>query len=134
MRNRAKPEGSIAEAYIIDECLTFCSRYFDDVETRFNRQGRQNSCRDDVIPQDTLSVFTHSVKLLGGGKVSYNDSDFDKLVWFVLNNCEEIDQYKMYVSFLVSFRFVPFFCSLPGLSSASYFAPFFMLPVFFQAV
>lgn len=37
VRNRARPEGSIAEAYIVDECLTFCSRYFSDVETRYNR-------------------------------------------------------------------------------------------------
>ena len=26
MRNRARPEGSIAESYIADECLTFCSK------------------------------------------------------------------------------------------------------------
>ena len=40
VRNRARPEGSIAEAYIADECLTFCSRYMDDVDTRFNRELR----------------------------------------------------------------------------------------------
>jgi hypothetical protein len=38
--NRARPEGSIAEAYIAEECLTFCSRYMEDVETRFNRAPR----------------------------------------------------------------------------------------------
>jgi hypothetical protein len=32
VRNRARPEGSIAEAYIADECLTFCSKYMDDVK------------------------------------------------------------------------------------------------------
>jgi hypothetical protein len=26
VRNMARPEGSIAEAYVVDECLTFCSR------------------------------------------------------------------------------------------------------------
>ena len=40
VRNRARPEGSIAEAYIADECLTFCSRYMDDVETIFNQKLR----------------------------------------------------------------------------------------------
>jgi hypothetical protein len=40
VRNRARPEGSIAEAYIADECLTFCSRYLDGVETRFNQEPR----------------------------------------------------------------------------------------------
>ncbi|XP_038982201.1 uncharacterized protein LOC120110683 [Phoenix dactylifera] len=32
VRNRAYPEGSIAEGYIADECLTFCSRYLEGVE------------------------------------------------------------------------------------------------------
>ena len=31
MRNRSRLEGSIAEAYIADECLSFCSKYMDDV-------------------------------------------------------------------------------------------------------
>jgi hypothetical protein len=38
MRNQAMPEGSIAEEYVVNEALTFCSRYFaaDDVATQFN--------------------------------------------------------------------------------------------------
>lgn len=41
MRNRSHPEGSIAEGYIADECLIFCSRYLtDDVQTMFNRLAR----------------------------------------------------------------------------------------------
>ncbi|GJS01649.1 acidic leucine-rich nuclear phosphoprotein 32 family member A [Tanacetum coccineum] len=33
VRNKAKPEGSIAEGYVAEEALTFCSRYLkDDVE------------------------------------------------------------------------------------------------------
>ncbi|WVZ98199.1 hypothetical protein U9M48_043668 [Paspalum notatum var. saurae] len=32
--NMARPEGSIAEAYVANECLTSCSRYFDDLDTR----------------------------------------------------------------------------------------------------
>ena len=36
VRNAAKLEGSISEGYVVDEVLTFCLRYFDNVETRFN--------------------------------------------------------------------------------------------------
>ncbi|GJY75871.1 hypothetical protein Tco_0480987 [Tanacetum coccineum] len=47
VQNKAKPEGSIAEGYVAEEALTFCSRYLkDDVETRFNRLGRN----DDGLP------------------------------------------------------------------------------------
>ncbi|XP_041011471.1 uncharacterized protein LOC121255261 [Juglans microcarpa x Juglans regia] len=42
VRNKARPEGSIAEAYIHLECLTFCSMYLHDIETRFNREERNN--------------------------------------------------------------------------------------------
>ena len=37
VRNNTRPEGSMAEAYITNECLTFCYRYLDDIVTRFNR-------------------------------------------------------------------------------------------------
>lgn len=42
VRNKARPEGSIAEAYIVDECLTFCSPYVEGVDTKFNRPHRYN--------------------------------------------------------------------------------------------
>jgi hypothetical protein len=40
VRNRSRPEGSITEAYVASEFLTFCSKYMDDVDTRFNRESR----------------------------------------------------------------------------------------------
>ncbi|GJV32522.1 hypothetical protein Tco_1392922, partial [Tanacetum coccineum] len=54
VRNKAKPEGSIAEGYVAEEALTFCSRYLkDDVETRFNRLGRN----DDGLPEEEPDKF-----------------------------------------------------------------------------
>lgn len=45
VRNKSRPEGSIAEAYLVEECLTLCSRYLHGgVETRLNRM-RRNSDR-----------------------------------------------------------------------------------------
>nr|GEZ44081.1 hypothetical protein [Tanacetum cinerariifolium] len=40
VRNKAKPEGSIAEGYVAQEALTFSSHYFQDVTTKFNRSDR----------------------------------------------------------------------------------------------
>ncbi|KAL5559557.1 hypothetical protein UlMin_035768 [Ulmus minor] len=70
VRNAAKPEGSIAEGYVVDEALTFCSRYFDDVETRFNRPDRND---DGIHPTRQLSVFESQCKPLG--KQSYVELD-----------------------------------------------------------
>ncbi|KAL5564918.1 hypothetical protein UlMin_028082 [Ulmus minor] len=77
VRNAAKPEGSIAEGYVVDEALTFCSRYFDDVETRFNRPDRND---DGIHPTRQLSVFESQCKPLG--KQSYvelDNNDRDKI-------------------------------------------------------
>ena len=46
MRNKSRPEGSIAEGYLLEECLTFCSRYLDDVETKLTRPSRNSSCEE----------------------------------------------------------------------------------------
>lgn len=40
--NRARPEGSIVEAYIVKECITFCSMYLQGVDTVFNREERND--------------------------------------------------------------------------------------------
>ena len=62
VRNVAKPEGSIAEGYVVDEALTFCSRYLYDVEMRFNRPDRNN---DGINPTRQLSIFESLYKPLG---------------------------------------------------------------------
>jgi len=38
--NKARPKGRIAEAYIAQDCVQFCLRYLDGVETRLNRYQR----------------------------------------------------------------------------------------------
>ena len=93
VRNRAKPEGSIAEAYVAREALTFCSRYMDDVETRFNRGETSGDGSLDNLEDCDISVFKHGVKLVGSCRVTYLEDEFDKLVWYVLNNCDEVQQY-----------------------------------------
>ncbi|OMO94184.1 Transposon, En/Spm-like protein [Corchorus capsularis] len=53
MGNRACPEGSIAEGYLANECLTFCSRYLEGAETSFNRPNRnEEGSSSDVDDED----------------------------------------------------------------------------------
>ena len=42
MKNKAHLEGSIAETYIVNESMTFCSMYLHDIETKFKRDGHIN--------------------------------------------------------------------------------------------
>jgi hypothetical protein len=69
VRNKARPEGSIAEAYVANEALTFCLRYFAtaDVATRFNQVGRNRENVDLLV--DGTSCFGHNVEVLGVGTI-----------------------------------------------------------------
>jgi hypothetical protein len=90
VRNKARPEGSIAEAYVADEALTFCSRYMEDVETRFNRAPRNVGFSDQSAY--TVDVFGHGVNLIGAYDYCYSD-EINELAWYVLNNCGQVEEY-----------------------------------------
>ncbi|GJU00232.1 hypothetical protein Tco_1110570 [Tanacetum coccineum] len=49
VRNKAKPEGSIAEGYVAEEALTLSSHYFRDVTTKFNHLEQFNKARWYVL-------------------------------------------------------------------------------------
>ena len=91
VRNQARPEGSIAEAYTAYECMTQCSPYFNDIISRFTRPERN---LDGQKTKTQCTIFGHGINLLGASKFHYKDKDYDSMVWFVLNNCEEVDEYR----------------------------------------
>ena len=93
VRNKARPEGSIAEGYIVDECLTFCSRFFkDDIETRFHKKDRNQDNHRKPGP-DELDIFSDGAKGFGKSILKLFEKEFDKMVWYVLNNCEKAESY-----------------------------------------
>ncbi|XP_006367988.2 uncharacterized protein [Solanum tuberosum] len=49
VRSRSHPEGCIAEGQWIQEIMTFCSRYLDDVETKSNRPLRNNTLSNETM-------------------------------------------------------------------------------------
>ncbi|KAM3394634.1 hypothetical protein P3S68_003637 [Capsicum galapagoense] len=93
VRNKAQPEGSFAEGYIIDECLTFCSMYLDDIETKFNRKDRNdNGYRKNDGP--ILYIYSKSVRPYKDGDYdAIPKKDFDMAQWYVLNNFEEAEPF-----------------------------------------
>ncbi|KAF5465155.1 hypothetical protein F2P56_015186 [Juglans regia] len=110
VKNKARPEGSIAEAYIHVECLTFCSMYLDDIETRFNRPERNiDGLEDDAI--DGFGIFTQKVRPLGvASPIQLDPRLFAEARWYVLNNCTEIAAYIEYASFICSQYFMLYNC------------------------
>jgi hypothetical protein len=93
MHQKTYPEGSITEGYIVNECLTFYSRYLkDDIETRFNKAERNQDKSAPVGPVE-LKVFSHGAKGFGKSILKNYKKDFDKMKWYVLDNCEEAESY-----------------------------------------
>ena len=110
VRNKTRPEGSIVEAYVADDALTFCSRYMDDVETRFNGPPRNPGFSDPSAY--VVDVFGHGGNLIGACDLGYAEN-FDQMVWYVLHNCDQAQEYIKYVqtSLSCTFAHVQFYCT-----------------------
>ncbi|XP_071729888.1 uncharacterized protein [Rutidosis leptorrhynchoides] len=63
VRNKSKPEGSIEEGYLAEECLSFCSLYLaSDVETIHNKTSRNH---DDGGDETVLPIFCMAGRPIG---------------------------------------------------------------------
>ena len=99
VRNKARPEGSIAEAFIMNECLTFCSMYLTGIETRFNRDPRNDDPRNDQFVCGDFDVFRQNVQPMGGLVMRTMSKDEKQTChWYVLNTCSQIEPYRRYIS------------------------------------
>ncbi|XP_062114428.1 uncharacterized protein LOC133825514 [Humulus lupulus] len=64
VKNKARPEGSIAEGNVIIEALNFCSMYLRGIETRFNLPDR-NPEHLGIRKQSTISIFNVPTRPFG---------------------------------------------------------------------
>ncbi|XP_016185333.1 uncharacterized protein LOC107626964 [Arachis ipaensis] len=62
---RAQSKGTIAEGYLSEEILTFCSRYLDNIESRINQPGRVDDQPVDVTHNLGETLFPTIGKALG---------------------------------------------------------------------
>ena len=93
--NKARVEGSIFEAYLLQELSTFGSHYFDaDVPCRINRVPRNDDGGDIDAPENCLSIFRHPGRGNKKLRTRYlSDEEYITARKYVLLNCEEIDPY-----------------------------------------
>ena len=86
VRNKARAEGCIAEAYIAAEASTFWSRFISDLKNGSNQDGSDENAKK--------SVFTHKVDLQGNiVNRELTQSEREKLTWCVLDNAQEADEF-----------------------------------------
>jgi hypothetical protein len=62
----------------------------DDVETMFNRAPRNIGFSNPSA--HNVDVFGHGVNLIGSCNLGYSE-DYDQMVWHVLNNCDQAQDY-----------------------------------------
>lgn len=94
VRNRALPEGSMAEGYLAEETITFASRYLDDdVETWLNRPLR-NEDDGGVTFEKGWEIFSESGRPLGVGIIcNIDNEELSQAHRYVLYNCAAVAPY-----------------------------------------
>jgi hypothetical protein len=89
VRNKAHPEGSIAEGYILEECMTFCSCFLEDIETKLDRPMRHERRVVNEPPggSSILGSIDYSKK---DCKLHHlTKSEMLQMRHYMLSNCDE---------------------------------------------
>ena len=91
VRNKAQPEGSIAEGYLAEEVLTFCSQYIEGIETQINRPTRVDDYPDNRHSSNVNSIFPPVGRVVGAFS-TFELSAMEKRQAhrYVLLNCLEV--------------------------------------------
>jgi len=88
VRNKAHLEGSIAEGYIVEECLTFCSKFLN-VDTKLNRPEHHENMAVNEPPLG-LSIFADmDYKSRGKNIDQIGPYELRKMRHYIITNREE---------------------------------------------
>ncbi|KAM3200037.1 hypothetical protein P3L10_032397 [Capsicum annuum] len=93
LKSLACPEGSIAEGYLANECMTLCSRYLHRIDTKFNRP-KQNYDGGLKNSNGGLSIFCQPGKTLGAKDLcELEANELEQAHIYILKNCDEVLPY-----------------------------------------
>nr|GMC51112.1 uncharacterized protein LOC109179592 [Ipomoea batatas] len=97
VKNKAKVEGSISNAYLVEEASSFCSYYFEDHASTKHINVPRNADGSEYIVdghEETLSIFKYSGRAFGKAKVRYmTDEEYKAAQTYVLLNCSEVEPF-----------------------------------------
>lgn len=99
VRNKARPEGSIAESYLAHECMAFCSGYLEGFSTKHNQPSRNHDKpneNESAMYANESTLFPPVGNPLGKPRTyTLNDMESVQAHRFVLYNCDVVTPYLM---------------------------------------
>lgn len=94
--NKAQVEGSIANAYLVEEASKFCTHYFEtSIYTRPRKVSRNDDEEDPPTTHGTFNVFCEPGRPFGQSKDRYLvDKEYEAIHRYILLNCDETTPYQ----------------------------------------
>ena len=94
VKNKARVEDSIVEAYIIEEILNFSHHYFNpNVHTKLTQIGHNDDGGSGGSELE-VSIFAYPAHEFSHERcLSLTDAEFRQTHSYVLQNCSEVDPY-----------------------------------------
>lgn len=92
VKNKARVEGSICQAYLLEETALFCSHYFESYVQTQNRRVPRNDDGGVSVEHPPLSIFNHPGRPQGTCKNRFlTDEERIEIQRYVLLNCPLVD-------------------------------------------
>ncbi|XP_073298700.1 uncharacterized protein [Primulina huaijiensis] len=93
VRNRARPEANIAEAYLADECVVSCSRYLEGNNSFYINETRHKETSNFEFP--SLPMFPQVGRPTKGHQVVTLDvKTLNQAHRYILSNCTMLNPYR----------------------------------------
>lgn len=95
-RNKARPEGSICEAYLDLEIVNFCTLYFgDEIDTFVNHRLSRNEVRINPSTHTGPEIFRRKGQPIGRKRKfrTLTSEEYRQAQIYILQNCDEVDKY-----------------------------------------
>lgn len=91
VHNKAHPEGSIAEGYILEECMMFCSRFVQGMPTKISQSEWHADGGTDEPPTEISILSTVDYTKKGFARESLSLSDINQMRHYIITNCEQTE-------------------------------------------
>ena len=91
VRNKAHSEGSIAEGYILEECMTFYSRFVQGMPTKLSLSERHADGGTNEPPTGISIMSTVDYSKKGFAYEPLSLDDINQMRHYIITNCDQTE-------------------------------------------